>query len=63
MSDAEPARIAMSAGHWPGFELDAVLVAADAETIRRRAADKFVGQLVRNQLDRADIVLLAILVV
>lgn len=55
---AEPARIAMSAGHWPGFELDAVLVAADAETIRRRAADKFVGQLVRNQLDRADIVLL-----
>lgn len=55
---AEPARIAMSAGHWPGFELDAVLVAADAETIRRRAADKFVGQLVRNQLDSADIVLL-----
>ena len=55
---AEPARIATSAGHWPGFELDAVLVAADAETIRRRAADKYVGQLVRNQLDSADIVLL-----
>ncbi|MFD2857810.1 CobW family GTP-binding protein [Seohaeicola zhoushanensis] len=55
---AEPARIGMLAGHWPGFELDAVLVAADAETIRRRAGDKFVGQLVRNQLDSADIVLL-----
>ncbi|MFC4667536.1 CobW family GTP-binding protein [Seohaeicola nanhaiensis] len=55
---AGPARIGMSAGHWPGFELDAVLVAADAETIRRRAGDRFVGQLVRNQLDIADIVLL-----
>ncbi|MGB2200079.1 MAG: CobW family GTP-binding protein [Pseudooceanicola atlanticus] len=55
---AEPARIAMSAGHWPGYKLNAVLVAADAETIRRRASDKFVGQLVRNQLDSADIVLL-----
>lgn len=55
---AEPARIAMTAGYWPGFSLDAVIVAADAETVRVRAADKFVGTLVRSQLDSADLIAL-----
>lgn len=55
---AEPSRLALAAGHWPNFELDAILVAADAETIRARATDKFVGPLVRSQLESADIVLL-----
>jgi G3E family GTPase len=55
---AEPARIARSAGYWPGFELDAVVVAADAETVEARSRDKFVGTLVRSQLRSADIVAL-----
>ncbi|WPZ32708.1 CobW family GTP-binding protein [Thalassobaculum sp. OXR-137] len=55
---AEPARIARAAGYWPGFELDAVIVAADAETVQDRAGDKFVGTLVRSQLRSADIVAL-----
>lgn len=55
---AEPTRIARSAGYWPGFELDAVIVAADAETVRERARDKFVGTLVQSQLRSADIVAL-----
>lgn len=55
---AEPARIAMAVGHWPGFELDAVVVAADAETVRERASEKFVGALVRSQLRSADLVAL-----
>ena len=53
---AETARIARAAGYWPGFELDAVVVAADAETVQARAEDKFVGTLVRSQLRSADIV-------
>ena len=55
---AEPARIVMSAGYWPGFELDAVVVAADVETIEARASDKYVGRLVRNQLAAADLIVL-----
>ena len=55
---AEPARIATSAGYWPGFELDAVVTAADAETIEARASDKYVGRLVRNQLAAADLIVL-----
>ena len=55
---AEPARIVMSAGYWPGFELDAVVVAADVETIDARARDKYVGRLVRNQLAAADLIVL-----
>ncbi|MDF1791204.1 MAG: GTP-binding protein [Thalassobaculaceae bacterium] len=55
---AEPGRIARTAGYWPGFALDAIIVAADAETIENRARDKFVGTLVRSQLASADIVAL-----
>ena len=55
---AKPSRIAMTVGHWPGFDLDAIVVAADAETVMPRAKDKYVGSLVRNQLQSADIVAL-----
>ncbi|NIA70390.1 hypothetical protein HBA54_17435 [Pelagibius litoralis] len=55
---AEPKRIATHVGFWPGFELDALIVAADAETVRNRANDKFVGQLVRSQIRHADIIAL-----
>jgi G3E family GTPase len=55
---AEPARIAMTVGYWPGFALDATVVAADTETIRTRAQDKYVGRLVQSQLRSADIIAL-----
>lgn len=55
---AEPARIARTAGYWPGFELDAVIVAADAETVQARSRDKFVGTLVHSQRRSADIIAL-----
>ncbi|QOL81121.1 CobW family GTP-binding protein [Pseudooceanicola spongiae] len=55
---ADPRRIAMAAGHWPGFTLDAVLVAVDAETVQARARDKFVGSLITAQLRSADLLVL-----
>ena len=55
---ADPLRIARMAGGWPGFELDAILTLADAETLPARAADRYVGQLVRAQLQAADLVAL-----
>lgn len=56
---AHPARIARMAGGWPGFALDAVATVADPETLRARAADKFVGRLVRDQVEAADLLLLS----
>lgn len=44
--------------HLVGFRLDGVIVVADAETVRRRANDKYVGRFVRQQLRSADLVLL-----
>ena len=55
---AETSRIARFAGHWPGFELDSVIVAADVELVRARSNDKFVGRLVRSQLQSADVIAL-----
>ncbi|MCP5368992.1 MAG: GTP-binding protein [Hyphomicrobiales bacterium] len=55
---ADPAKIAMYGMGWPGFTLDSVLVVADAETIRARAGDKFVGGLVLRQMAAADMVIL-----
>lgn len=54
---ADPASVAEYA-HLPGFVLDAVVVLADAETIRERAADALVGRQVREQLAGADVVVL-----
>lgn len=55
---AEPAKMAIYGEGWPGLRLNAVLVMADAETIRARAKDKFVGGLVRRQLAAGDLLLL-----
>ncbi|UYV38771.1 GTP-binding protein [Rhodobacteraceae bacterium D3-12] len=55
---ADPARIAMLAGHWPGFELDCVIVAVDGETVQARARDKFVGRLIHTQFQAADMIVL-----
>lgn len=41
---------------WPGCRLDAVVVLADVETIRARAGDRFVGELVTRQVLAGDIV-------
>jgi G3E family GTPase len=54
---ADPVNVAAYGQGWPGCRLDAVIVVADAETIRARADDQFVGELVVRQLRRADIVL------
>jgi Ni2+-binding GTPase involved in maturation of urease and hydrogenase len=42
----------------PGFRLDAVVVVADAETIRDRAAHPYLGRTVSTQLRAADILVL-----
>lgn len=55
---ARPDAVARTLGLLPGLRLDAVLVLADAEAVRERAADRYVGELVRQQLAAADIVLL-----
>jgi G3E family GTPase len=54
---ADPAAVAQYA-HLPGFELDGVVVVADAETVRRRADDALVGGHVRRQLAGADVIVL-----
>ena len=54
---ADPANVAAYGQGWPGCRLDAVVVLADAETVRKRSRDQFVGELVVRQLRRADIVL------
>jgi G3E family GTPase len=45
-------------GHTPGFALDAVVVLADAATIRDQVVDPYVGETVVAQLEAADLVVL-----
>jgi G3E family GTPase len=54
---SDPAKIARY-GQTPGFSLDGVIVLADAETVRARADDKYVGRTVLRQLKSADLVVL-----
>ena len=56
---ADPAKIAYYGQGWPGVRLDAVAVMVDATSIRRRAGDKYVGELVQRQLDAGDMLLLS----
>jgi len=53
---ADPAKIAYYGQGWPGLCLDAVVTIADAETVRARSGDKFVGPLIIDQLAAADII-------
>ena len=53
---AEPAKTARYASGWPGIRLDAVLTVVDLETIRARAKDRFVGDLVVRQVESADLI-------
>lgn len=54
---SDPAQVA-AYGHGPGLQMDAVVVLADAETIRSRAVDKYVGQTVMQQLQSAHVLVL-----
>ena len=55
---ALPGAVARSAKLARGISLDAVVVVADAETLRERAADIYVGDTVMQQLCDADLLLL-----
>ena len=55
---ADPARVMQLAGNWPGCRPAGTAVLVDAATIRVRAADKFVGRLVVQQMRVADLLVL-----
>jgi len=54
---ADPATVA-AYGHGPGLTLDATTVVVDAETIRAKSADVYVGDTVLGQLRSGDIIVL-----
>jgi len=55
---ALPGAIASSVGLLPKYRLDGVVVLADAETIRSRADDTYMGDTIRRQLEDADLIVL-----
>ena len=55
---AEPAKLATYCDGWPGIFLQSIFIIVDAETIKARSQDKFVGQLVCRQLLAADLLVL-----
>ncbi len=55
---AIPGAIASSVGLLAAYTLDGVVVLADAETLRQRADDPYMGDTVRQQLRDADILIL-----
>ena len=55
---ALPGAIAGTVGLLSDFGLDGTVVLADAETVQRRAGDRYVGSTVRQQIAEADLILL-----
>ncbi|WP_170166977.1 CobW family GTP-binding protein [Paracoccus methylarcula] len=55
---ALPASIIATVGLVDGLRADAVIVLADAEQIRRNAADPYLGDTIHRQFSQADIILL-----
>ena len=55
---ALPAAVARSARLLQGLSIDGILLMLDAETVRQRSADPYVGDLVRQQLLDADLLIL-----
>lgn len=55
---ALPGIVARSAALIPSFAIDGVIVLADAETVRARAADRYMGDTISRQLADADLVIL-----
>jgi G3E family GTPase len=53
----EPARLAYLGYGSPGIRLEAVPVAVDALSLSQKLKDKFVGGLVRRQIEQADILI------
>ena len=45
-------------GRGPGLTLDSIIVVADAETVREKSVDKYVGTTIQRQLAAADIIVL-----
>ncbi len=56
---ALPGAVAAAVTLLPRYRVDGVLVLADAETVRERAADRYLADTVSRQLDEADLILLA----
>ncbi len=55
---AMPGLVARSAALIPAFSIDSVVVLADAETVRARASDRYMGDTITRQLGEADLVVL-----
>jgi G3E family GTPase len=55
---ALPAAVARSARLLPGLSIEGIVLLLDAETVRQRAEDPYVGDLVRQQLLDADLLIL-----
>lgn len=55
---ADAGRLVQLIGNWPGLSLSTVATLANAATLPRLIADKYVGSLVRRQLRAADLVAL-----
>jgi G3E family GTPase len=55
---ALPAAVARSARLLPGLRIEGIVLLLDAETVRQRAEDPYVGDLVRQQLLDADLLIL-----
>ncbi|MFM1991042.1 MAG: hypothetical protein RJA99_3999 [Pseudomonadota bacterium] len=55
---ALPASVARAVRLVPGIEVEGTVVLADAETVRARADDRHVGDMVRQQLAEADLLVL-----
>ncbi len=55
---ALPAAVARSARLLPGLCIEGIVLLLDAETVRQRSADPYVGDLVRQQLLDADLLIL-----
>ncbi len=53
-----PASVARSAKLAAGIAIEGILVLQDAETLQERAQDRYVGDLVRQQLREADLLIL-----
>jgi len=54
---ADPVRIAHY-GTMPGYRLDAIVVLADAETVRQRSQDRYIGATVHHQLLGAELIVM-----
>ncbi|TAJ39764.1 MAG: GTP-binding protein [Reyranella sp.] len=55
---ALPGMVASAVGLLEAYALDGIVVLADAETVRRQAADAYIGDTITRQLAAADLVIL-----